>query len=157
MTWEPLLTTAAHWWPDTYISLIHSVQDYRGLQGWGGSEGRKRDKSKTKQQKHKQGNVVINYMPFWKKTRMKIILLLKVNVLICLKIVISSCNKIKLGPDATILRVISRSLRIDIKEWKHVEQGERSKSEALFHLFCSLFVKYSLPHWITVRIHKMGL
>lgn len=69
---------------------------------------------------------------------MQIILLLKVNALICLKIVFSSCNKIKLGPEETIVRVISRSLRIDIKEWKYVGQAERSKFEALFHLFSSL-------------------
>lgn len=43
-------------------------------------------------------------------------------------------NKIKLGLDETILRVISRSPRIDIKEWNHVGQGERSKFEAFFSL-----------------------
>lgn len=65
---------------------------------------------------------------------MRIILLLQVNVLIYLKVVISSYNKIKLGPDETIFRVISRSLRIDTKEWRPEEQEERSKSKTLISL-----------------------
>lgn len=54
-------------------------------------------------------------------------------------------NNIKLGPGETVLGVISRSPRIDTKAWKHVGQGERSKSEALFHLFGSLANIICLP------------
>lgn len=59
---------------------------------------------------------------------MKIILFLKGNVMICLKIVVPSCNnnKMKVVPMKLSQGYLWEPKKIDAQAWQHTEQEERS-------------------------------